>query len=47
MFLIKVAQHPSAVWKPENIQKPMKPETFIAIYMGTRTVQNFFIIRTE
>ena len=34
--LIKVAQHPVAMWRPYNVQKPMGPTTIIA--KGAQTV---------
>ena len=43
--LTEVAQHPGAVWKPYNVQKPMGPETLIT--MSAQTVPNFSIIRMK
>ena len=44
-FLIEVAQHPVAVWRPKNVQKPMGPRTIIAT--DAQTILNFLIMRTE
>ena len=44
-WLIEVAQHPGAVWRSYNVQKPMEPKTSIAT--GAQTIPNFLIIRTK
>ena len=44
-WLIEVAQHPGAVWRSYNVQKPMGHKTSIAT--GAQTILNFLIIRTK
>ena len=44
-WLIEVAQHPGAVWRSYNLQKPMGPKTSIA--KGAQTIPNFLIIRMK
>lgn len=43
--LIEVVQHADAVWRSQNVQKPMGPEIFIN--KGAQTMPNFLIIRTK
>ena len=38
-YTIMISQHSVAIWKPQYVQKPMGPKTFITL--DAKTVPNF------
>ena len=40
-----VAQHPGAIERPQNAQKPIEPKFFIST--GAQTLSNFLAVRTN
>ena len=38
-YITMILQHSVAIWKPQYVQKPMGPKTFIT--MSAKTVRNF------